>query len=148
MSSWANQTKAVLTAVDPDELKPVGGGSGGGGFSTFYQFRPLGEKAGDKAKQLTPGTVIKGVFLRRNEKQRQITLKTGQKKMITEVNFIVETPEGVVSIPSSGQLNVNMAKVADGAKVSITYNGMETIQKGKQAGSDAHAFFVAASKLK
>ena len=144
-NSWADRTKAALTTVDTSDLKPVGGGSA---FSKFYQFRPLGEKSSPKAAQLVPGTQIVGVYKKRVEKQRQITLKTGQKKTIVEVYYVIETPEGAVSVPNAGQLNLHMSKVVEGAKVSVTYNGMETIQKGKNAGSDAHSFLVAASELK
>lgn len=136
MSNWANRTKAALTTVDASNLKPVGG-QGGGAISKFYRMTAPKDASDPKSAQLVSGQAILGLY-----KGSFVTKNYGT------TFYKIETTEGLVAVPGSGQLNKLMEKVAEGAQVQITYKGKETISQGKFAGKEAHSFLVAASELK
>lgn len=132
--TWAQRTKEATNALKPvsvngNDLEPI---------TTYYQLTAPRTGAPDTAARLEEGQTINGVY------EGNFTTKKFGTKM-----YKVRTDSGkLVAITGSAQLNMLMAKVADGAEVSITYNGKEVIKKGRYEGKEAHGFSVAASELK
>ena len=63
--------------------------------------------------------------------------------------YLVRNEEGqLIGLPGAGSLHKAMAKLAEGSKVKITYNGMQPIKGGEWEGTEAHLFTVFGSKLK
>jgi len=63
--------------------------------------------------------------------------------------YLVRLEDGtLVGLPGAGSLTKAMGKLAEGSKVKITYDGMQTIKGGEWEGQDAHSFTVFGSKLK
>lgn len=140
-TNWAQRGKAAIASAPTKQLKPVGGGSLEP-ISTYFQFRPLGPNAGNRAKQLTPDSEVLGVY----EGSFQQKGKTKAGKPFTTTYFKVRTSEGLVAVPSATQLANRMALVPQGAEVQIIYRGYKVIEKGDRAGDSAHSFLVNASE--
>lgn len=63
--------------------------------------------------------------------------------------YLVRLDNGdLIGLPGAGSLSKAMAKLAEGSKVKVTYQGMEAIKSGEWEGTDAHVFTVFGSKLK
>ncbi len=143
MSKFSNITKEALNGIDANDLKPAGGGN----FDSkpivkFYQFNALSDKAGQRSAQMVVGTEVVGKFSHSYTKSRDITLKTGKSKTITETKYIINTNEGAVAIPATAQLNALMKDRKAGEDIKIVYKGMEVIKSGPRAGNEAHGFYV------
>lgn len=133
-TNWANKTKEELTEISDADLKPVGNGNLEP-ISKYYSFNP---KEGSVSLKLEKNQIIYGTY------EGSFTSKT-----YNTMTHKVRTEDGLlVGVPGSGQLNGLLAKVAEGARVKITYRGKETIKGGAFAGKQAHAFLVAASQMK
>lgn len=118
-----------------EELRQVGGVE-----PVAYFFRTSAPKKPTKSpfKIIEKGQTIEGTYER--------SFISGKFKNPT---FIVRLNDGtLVGLPGAGSLTKGMNKLAEGSKVKITYNGMETIKGGEWAGNDAHSFIVFGNKLK
>lgn len=143
--NFAAKTKQALTSIDESKLKARGGAGGGQNFDPivkFYQFTVLGEKAGPKSAYFGEGDKIIGKYKGSYTKTREITLKTGKKKNITETKYLIETDEGTVAIGGSKVLASELDNVVKGADVAVTHNGSAT----SKAGNDFHKVQVVASE--
>jgi hypothetical protein len=130
--NWASRQKDALKAVEvKTELKEV---STGGGNITFYNFNPSDRP---NTKVLTKGDTIEGKYL-----------GSPIGKTYGNPYHKIETTEGVIALPSAGQLNKMIANVAEGADIKIVYNGKEKMGSGKFAGKEAHTFKLFASAFK
>jgi hypothetical protein len=141
MSNWANRTKENLQTVAietaPEEvLVNVGGGFEP--ITMFYRYKEPVNPTKSPYTVLVPGQVIQGEYVGSyisDQKYKKPTHK-------------VRTEAGIVGLPSAGSIDKALAKVAEGAIVRITYNGKTPMKGGQYAGTPAHGFTVAASKLK
>lgn len=132
--------EAALQTVNNDgeeELVQVGGQE-----PIAFFYRTSAPKKGSKStapfKVLEKGQTISGTYER--------SFVSGKFKNAT---YVIRNTEGqLVGLPGTGGLNRAMGKLAEGSKVKITYQGMETIKGGEWAGNDAHAFVVLGNKLK
>lgn len=58
-------------------------------------------------------------------------------------SYEIETQDGVICLPSAGQLRSIFGKrVGEGSYVRVTYGGKQEIASGKFAGKEAHSFKV------
>lgn len=55
---------------------------------------------------------------------------------------LTEDDGGTVILNANGSLNKQMAKVAEGSYVRISYSGMQKIESGKLKGKSVHNFIV------
>jgi hypothetical protein len=133
-NKWANQVKRDLSSTPVKQLKQIGGNGSLPPISSYLQFTAPKEGAPATSKQLVAGMTILGSYA-----------GSFTTKKFGSVYHKVQTNEGLVAVPGSGQLNSLMKQVAVGAEVQIVYNGKETIKKGNFAGKSAHSFSVAAS---
>lgn len=120
---------------DEGELQQIGGLEP----VTFY-YRTSAPKKPTKSsyRVISKGDTINGQYIK--------SFISGKYKNTT---YLVRQESGeLVGLPNAGSLNKAMAKLAEGSKVKITYNGMEAIKGGEWAGSDAHSFTVFGNKLK
>jgi len=133
-NKWANQVKKDLSSTPTKQLKSIGGGGQLQPISSYLQFTQPKPGAPNTSKQLLPGMIVLGTYA-----------GSFTTKKFGSVYHKVQTSEGLVAVPGSGQLNSLMKQVAVGSEVQIVYNGKETIKKGNFAGKSAHSFSVAAS---
>lgn len=136
-TSWANRTKAAVVASPTKQLKKVGGGGNLEPINTYFQFNPPKPEASEKAAQLVAGAEILGTY------DGNFTTK-GQ---YPTTYYKVRTLNGLVAVPSTGQLKSTMSKIPVGAEVQIVYKGKEKMAKGAFAGKAAHSFDVSASEV-
>jgi hypothetical protein len=117
MSNWANRSKQEINQV---ELKPVGGGQGGG--ERVDQFVIFGAPKTEMQKQYKAGEEIRGVYLGSFSQERTVK----GKKMIFHTHK-VKTAEGkIFGLDGSGLLNYQVKNyLTAGDEVSITYNGKD-----------------------
>lgn len=143
-TSWANRTKSDLAAVGAEELaalRPVGRNADFEPINTYYQFTARKDgTVGEKARVLTKGTKIFGTF--------EGSFTKTQNNKFKKPTHKIRTAEGLVALPSSGQLDKLIAQVEEGAKILVTYNGKQEIKRGTYAGSLAHTFDVASDRQK
>ena len=133
------QAEAAVETLQPaegeDELKQVGGLE-----PVAYFLRTSAPKKLQKSpfKILQTGETILGTY------ERSFIAGKSQKP-----SYVVRIASGeLIGLPSAGSLDKAMAKLAEGSKVKITYDGMRAIQSGQWKGTDAHVFTVFGSKLK
>lgn len=134
VTNWASRQKAALQELS--NATPLKRASGGGEtITSFYRFT-VPTKEG--SKQLVPGQEINGVY-QGSPKDKTYGKYFHKVKTITE---------GLIALPSAGQLDKAILSVAEGATVKVIYNGKTKITTGKFAGKDAHSFEVFASAFK
>lgn len=138
--NFAAKTKQALTSIDESKLKSRNG-SGNDPIVKFYQFQALGPKAGPKSAFFSEGDKLVGKYKGNYTKTREITLKTGKKKNITETKYLIETDEGVVAISGSKVLAQELDNVVKGADVAVTHEGSGT----SKSGNDFYRIRVVAS---
>lgn len=143
--NFAAKTKQALTNIDESKLKARPGSNGSGQnfdpIVKFYQFTVLGDKAGPKSAYFGEGDKLVGKYKGSYTKTREITLKNGKKKNITETKYLIETDEGTVAIGGATILN-DLNNVVKGANVAVTHNGSGT----SKAGNDFHKVSIVASE--
>lgn len=131
----ANIPAEASSGEDDGELVQVGGSEP---VAFFYRTSAPKKTTKSPFKVITKGETILGRY------ERSFT---GGK--FNNTTYIVRTEDGkLVGLPGAGSLNKAMAKLAEGSKVKVTYEGMQTIKNGQWEGSDAHVFTVFGSKLK
>jgi hypothetical protein len=120
----SDDTFHVVSGVEPVEF--------------FYRTSAPKKPTKSPFKILEKGQVIEGVY--------EKSFTAGK---FNNPTFLIRLANGnLIGLPSAGSLTKAMNRVAEGAKVKITYEGMATIKGGQWAGSDAHNYSVLASKLK
>jgi len=105
-----------------------------------YFYRTSAPKKPTKSayKILEKGQTIQGTYER--------SFISGKFKNAT---YLIRLADGtLVGLPSAGSLTKAMARLAEGSKVKITYDGMQTIKGGEWEGQDAHVFTVFGNKPK
>lgn len=132
MSNWAQRGKEALATVSavPEGMKKI---SGGGALEPiqYYSFS-VPTKEGSTTKVIAPGTTLSGVY-----KGKFVGKNFGN----TTHKLLLDNGE-LAGIPGPTQLNNALAKVEEGTKVAIVYNGKVTIKTGPFAGKQSHAFEV------
>lgn len=127
--NFAAKTKAALTSIDESKLT-ARNANDGDPIVKFYQYAALGPKAGPKSAQFAEGDKIVGTYKGSYTKTREITLKTGKKKTITETKYLIATDEGTVAVQGTGPLSRDMDAVVKGAQVALTNEGEQTAKNG------------------
>src|ERR1700722_12189544 len=126
----------TLTAVPSDgedELVQVGGLEP---VEFFYRTSAPKKPQKSPFKVIEKGEVITGTY------ERSFISGKLQKQ-----TYLVRTANGkLIGLPSAGSLDKAMAKLAEGSKVKITYDGMRPITGGQWEGTDAHIFTVFGNK--
>jgi hypothetical protein len=140
-SNWANRTKENLQAITTtnNELKPVSSGGTLEPIVAYYRFNAPRDatKASPLSRTIASGQEFLGVY-----EGSYIDKKYG--KPVHKVR----TQAGLIALPSAAALDKDIAKVAEGADIQITYTGKAVVQKGPNAGKGFHSFTVMASRLK
>lgn len=129
-------TKNLLNAIDDSDMVTVN--SGGKDFEpivAYYQYTP--SKTGSNlARVMEVNQTIKGIY--------DGSFVAGKFERTTHK---IKTEEGIVALPSAGQLDKLLANVPAGATVAVTYRGKKEMESGKYAGRSAHNFLVRASRV-
>lgn len=137
----ANDTAAAEAVVnasintDDGEFQQVGGNEP---VAFFYRTSAPKKPTKSPYKVIEKGETIIGTYER-----SFVGGKFGN------TTYIVRIANGtLIGLPGAGSLNKAMAKLAEGSKVKVTYDGMKPIKGGQWEGTDAHVFTVFGSKLK
>lgn len=134
-TKWANRTKDALAAVPTSAVVVKNDGFEDVGTNNFepivayYQFTV---PKSDRGRQINVGDEFIGSY-------------DGSFKGKTYGNLThkLKTAEGIIGLPSAGQLDKLLGQVAPGTLVKVTYKGKQLIKDGKFAGKQAHGFSVA-----
>lgn len=134
-NKWANRTKEALAAVPTSAVTTVNDGFepvGANNFEPIVAYYQFTTPKSDKGRQINVGDEFIGVY-------------DGSFKGKTYGNLThkLRTTEGIIGLPSAGQLDKLLGQVAPGTTVKVTYKGKQQIKEGKFAGKTAHGFSVA-----
>lgn len=133
----AAEANVSSNAIETGEMVEIGGLEP---LAYFYRFNAPKNGSKSPFKIIEKGTVIEGTY----ERSFITKGKYGEK-----TTYVVKLNDGkLVGLPSAGKLEKQFAKLAEGSKVKVIYDGMDVIKGGQWAGSDSHVFRTFGNKLK